>query len=366
MRVDMSGSEWFESRSGGLNRYFTDLFGALSKRGDVSVQASSFGTPPAISGAHSWGPVGGGTRTRVAASRRILGDAHADVVDRHFALYGAPKRAYRGTPLEVVHFQGPWAAESLVAGASRGSAAAKRLFERLRYRGADHYVVLSQSFRDVLANDYHVDAGKISILAPGVDLERFTLRPEPAGSKPVVLCVRRLERRMGIDVLIRAWADVAARVPGAELHIVGTGTFEKELHELARSGQHGDSIVFHGRLDDEALGQAYAAATCTVVPTLSLEGFGLIALESLAVGRPVVVTDCGGLPDAVVDLDPSLIVPSGSVEALADRLTTALRGSRPSGAECRAHAETFSWSHVADRHIALYASLNVARDRTSE
>ena len=363
MRIDMSGSEWFGSRSGGLNRYFTDLFGALSMRDDVGVHASSFGTPPPFSGAHSWGPVGGGTRTRVAASRRILGDEQADVIDRHFALYGARKRAYRGTPLEVVHFQGPWAAESLVAGGSRTSAAAKRIFERFRYRGADHYVVLSESFKDVLANDYHVDASKISILAPGVDLERFSLRPDPTESKPIVLCVRRLERRMGIDVLIRAWADVAARVPDAELHIVGTGTFEKELHELAQSVQHGDSITFRGTLDDEALGQAYGAATCTVVPTLALEGFGLIALESLAVGRPVVVTDCGGLPDAVVDLDQSLIVPSGSVEALAQRLTSALEGSRPSGADCRAHAETYSWQNVADRHMDLYTSLAAAADR---
>jgi glycosyltransferase involved in cell wall biosynthesis len=357
VRVDMSGSEWFESRSGGLNRYFSDLFGALSRREDVAVDATAFGTAPAADGAHSWGPVGGGTRSRLASSRRILGDLDADVVDRHFALYGARGRAYRGTPVEVVHFQGPWAAESVVAGASRSSAAAKRLFERLRYRGADHYVVLSQSFKDVLSNDYGVDADDITILAPGVDVDRFALRPDPAGSKQIVLCVRRLERRMGIDVLIRAWADVVARVPGAELHIIGTGTYEKELHDLARSDQHSDSIVFHGRLDDRSLEEAYTSATCTVVPTLALEGFGLIALESLAVGRPVVVTDCGGLPDAVSGLDSSLIVPAGSVEALAERLTTTLQGARPTGAQCRAHAETFAWSHVAERHVELYSSL---------
>jgi glycosyltransferase involved in cell wall biosynthesis len=357
VRVDMSGSEWFESRSGGLNRYFADLFGALSQRDDVSVDATAFGTAPAVDGAHSWGPVGGGTRSRLASSRRILGDHDADVVDRHFALYGARRRAYRRTPVEVVHFQGPWAAESLVAGASRGSAAAKRLFERVRYQGADHYIVLSQSFKDVLANDYRVDADDITVLAPGVDIERFVLRPDPAGPRPIVLCVRRLERRMGIDVLIRAWADVVTRVPGAELHIVGTGTYEEELHDLARAGKHSDSIVFHGRLDDQALEEAYTRATCTVVPTLALEGFGLIALESLAVGRPVVVTDCGGLPDAVSGLDPSLVVPAGSVEALAERLTSALEGARPTGAECRTHAETFAWNHVAGRHVELYSSL---------
>lgn len=357
MRIDMSGSEWFESRTGGLNRYFGGLFSALSERNDVSVHASAFGQAPPYQKAHSWGPVGGGTRARYLAAQRVLNDEPVDVVDRHFALYGARKRAYRGSPSEVVHFQGPWAAESFVAGSSRKAASAKRLFERLRYRGADHYVVLSQSFKTVLAGDYGIAPEKISIIPPGVDLDRFTLRPDAAGDKPIVLCVRRLERRMGIDVLIRAWAEIARRVPEAELHIVGTGTYERELRELARSVPNSDSIMFHGKLDDATLGQAYASATCTVVPTLALEGFGLIALESLAVGRPVVVTDCGGLPDAVTGLDPTLVVASGSVEALAERLSKALEGARPSGAECRAHAEKFAWSRVATHHVDLYASL---------
>ena len=357
MQIDMTGSEWFESRSGGLNRYFDDLYRALARRQDVSVQATAFGTAPAMENAYSWGPIGGGTRARVASSRRVVGEKNADVVDRHFALYGAAKRTYRGNPLEIVHFHGPWAAESHAAGAWRGSVEAKRIFEGFRYKGADHFIVLSESFKDVLVTDYKVTDDNVTVLAPGVDVERFEHRPDPSSSKQIVLCVRRLERRMGIDVLIRAWADIVTRVPHAELHVVGTGTYEQELRELAQLGQNSESIVFHGRLSDQALQRAYASATCTVVPTLALEGFGLIALESLAVGRPVVVTDCGGLPEAVSGLDATLIVPAGSVEALAERLVTALQGVRPSGTACRTYAEGFAWSQVADRHVELYSSL---------
>ena len=90
---------------------------------------------------------------------------------------------------------------------------------------------------------------------------------------------------------------------------------------------------------------------------MALEGFGLIALESLAAGRAPVVTACGGLPDSVRGLDPSLIVAPGEAGALAARLAAALDGTVPAPGRCRAHAETCSWSAAADRHIALYREL---------
>lgn len=83
----------------------------------------------------------------------------------------------------------------------------------------------------------------------------------------------------------------------------------------------------------------------------------MIALESLAAGRAPVVTDCGGLPDAVRGLDPSLIVPAGDAEALADRIAAALSGRVPGRRQCRAHAETYSWDAAAQRHVALYEEL---------
>jgi glycosyltransferase involved in cell wall biosynthesis len=279
------------------------------------------------------------------------------VLDRHFSLYGRPAIDHRGRrhPL-VVHFHGPWAEESLAAGASAPAARAKYWLERLRYHGADRFVVLSTGFRDLLVQRYRVPTDRVRVIPPGVDLDRFRLAAQPAPT-PTVLCVRRLERRMGIHVLLRAWPAVVDAHPGARLVVVGTGSAEAELRAQAATAGLTGSVSFTGRAGDAELSRLYEQAALTVVPTVALEGFGLIALESLAAGRAPVVTDCGGLPDSVRELDPSLIVPAGDADALAGRLVRGLDGHRPDPAACRAHAESFSWAVAATRHLGLYREL---------
>ncbi|MGQ4617269.1 glycosyltransferase [Nocardia sp. R7R-8] len=349
----MTGSEWFGSAPGGLNRYFTDLYAALGDRADIAVSAAAFGAAP--EGGRSWGPVGGSTLHR---ARTAFTDAPArkTVLDRHFALYGPPALGPRGRHPLVVHFHGPWAAESRMAGESALVTRAKYLLERVRALAADRFVVLSEHFRELLVADYRVRPEAVSVIPPGVDLEHFRPRaPRDPGAGRTVLCVRRLEHRMGIDVLLRGWSAVAAAHPDARLVIVGAGTAESELRAAAEP--LGASVRFAGRATDAELTELYARAALTVVPSVALEGFGLIALESLAAGRAPVVTSCGGLPDSVRGLDPSLIVPAGDAEALAARLIAALDGALPDAARCRAHAETFSWASAADRHVALYREL---------
>ncbi|NUS43125.1 MAG: glycosyltransferase family 4 protein [Mycobacteriaceae bacterium] len=359
----MQGAEWFATAPGGLSRYFGELYAALRRRPDLEVSASAFGDPPA--GGQSWGPAGGSTLRRVRASRREPPPADA-IVDRHFCLYGrsAPgKRTGRGGL--VVHFHGPWAAESAFTGDGLLSVAAKHRIERLRYAGADRIVVLSDFFRKRLIDDYRIDDRVIRVIPGGVSVDSFHALGEhrAAGGdgepaeRPVVLCVRRLEKRMGIDVLLQAWPGVLAARPDAQLVIVGSGSQDSVLRGLAELNGLRRSVTFTGRLSDAALAEQYRSAAVTVVPSMALEGFGLIALESLAAGRAPVVTDCGGLPETVRGLDPSLIIPAANPDALAARLAGALAGMVPAPMLCRRHAETFGWAEVARRHAELYAEL---------
>lgn len=355
VRVHMTGSAWFPTVPGGLNRYFTDLFHALEPHPELEVSAAAFGEP--AHGGRSWGPPTGSTwrRARAAFVDRSPLPRRA-VIDRHFCLYGRSALDRHGRHPLVVHFHGPWAAESRASGSGEAAARVKYWIERIRYLGADRYVVLSRHFRDLLAEHYRVPQHKIRVIPPGVDLDRFRVLPQPRRSS-TVLCVRRLERRMGIDVLIRAWPEVVAARPDARLVIVGTGREERALRAQVEAAGLEGSASFEGRATDERLNELYAGAALTVVPSVDLEGFGLIALESLAAGRAPVVTDCGGLPDSVRGLDVTLIVPRCDASALAKRIVHALDGDVPGPARCRTHAEAFSWDAAAERHAAMYREL---------
>lgn len=350
----MTGSEWFDSRQGGLNRYFEDLYRAFQAHPDVEVEAAAFGEPP--SGGESWGPVQASLPSRLYRSfRHERHAAAADVLDTHFALYPLAVRRRPGQ-LRIIHFQGPWARESEQAGHSSRSVALKRRLERHVYRQADRVIVLSDAFRAIAIHDYGVDPKKVVVIPPGVDTTKFTPGPPREPGTFRVVCVRRLEHRMGIQVLLAAWREVILLVPYATLDIYGAGTYADELHRLTQQFGLTDSVTYHGRGSDKDIVRAYQNADCSVVPSVALEGFGLIALESLACGTPVIVTDCGGLPDAVSGLDKSLIVPTDEPEALGRRLVTAAHGALPKRATCRDHIEVFGWTIVARAHIALIAS----------
>ena len=349
----MSGSEWFGALPGGLNRYFEDLFVALSRRPDVEVRAAAFGDP--LADGDSWGGVDSSLAERVLSSRRHSRSTEPapDILDRHFAAYGPSKAAVNPGAL-VAHFQGPWFAESRAAGEQTWRVGLKKQWERRRYAEVDRAVVFSEAFGRILVEELSFPEDRVQVIPPGVDLERFPYVPYQDSSRPSVLCVRRLEYRMGVDVLLAAWPAVLTKFPEARLDVVGDGSCAPALKRQAEGTDLHGSVTFHGQIDDLELSRLYGSALASVVPTRSLEGFGLIALESLASGRPAIVTDVGGLPDAVRALDGSLVVPSEDVGALADRIVAALDGHAPSGSRCRRHAEGFSWALVAQRHVDLY------------
>src|SRR5262249_44520578 len=149
------------------------------------------------------------------------------------------------------------------------------------------------------------------------------------------------------------WANVVAQFPSdSTLLIAGDGPLRPELE--ARIAELGldRSVKLLGRISDDDLVELYRAADIGIVPTLEQEGFGLVVLEAAACGAASIVTDVGGLPEAVAGLDPSLIVPPGDVERLRDRLERA-QNDRPTRLAARAYAERFDWQDVAERHRAI-------------
>jgi glycosyltransferase involved in cell wall biosynthesis len=355
------GMGWPSGQTGGLNRYFADLFAALVRAGAdpaAVVLGPAPGAPPGATIAAQADTTLPVRLLRYARAAR----APADVVDAHFALYALlPALRPRGRPL-VVHFQGPWADESRAAGdRSRTRRWAKRRVERTVYRRASRVVTLTGSFKRLLVERYGVMPWCVHVLAPGVDGERFTpgdplearTRLDLPADAWVGVCARRLVPRMGIDVLLDAWARLE---DDAVLVVAGEGPLRTTLEEHARALGIADRVRFLGRVTDETLVDCYRAADVCVVPSLELEGYGLIVLEAAACGTPSVGTDADGLAEAVGGLGRDLVVPRGDPTALAERLADARTGRRPlpDAAACRAHAERHAWDEVARRHLAVY------------
>jgi glycosyltransferase involved in cell wall biosynthesis len=360
---------WFPDEPGGLNRYVRELFLAL-ERNALSPRAIVLGpasdrpptvTVPASRDEPLWIRLARYAQAASGAART------SDIVDAHFALYALLPvlGPLRRMPL-VVHFHGPWAEESVAAGEGRASnVRLKRLVERSVYKRASKLVVLSGAFKRVLVERYGVSPWRVHVISPGIDLERFS--PDGRGEARallgigddawVALAARRLIPRMGIDVLLEAWARLAPSRGDLVLLVVGEGPERTRLADESDRLGLADTVRFVGAVSDDELASCYRAADVCIVPSVALEGFGLVVLEALASGTPVVASDVGGLPETLASLDPSLVVPAGDSDALADRLRAALDGSMPLPPRktCRSFAERFSWDVVATRHRDVYA-----------
>lgn len=298
--------------------------------------------------------------------RRILAEQQPDLVASHFAFYTFPALdLIRSYPL-VLHFHGPWALEAQ-AEAERGlTVGIKTALERTVYRRGTCLITLSHAFRKVLHRHYGVPEDRIRVVPGGVEVRRFatalTRREarEQLGwpqDRPTLVTVRRLTRRMGLESLIGAIKEVRERVPEILLLIGGKGRLSRELSARVLSLGLEKNVRFLGFVSDEQLPLAYRAADLTVVPTVTLEGFGLIAVESLAAGTPVIVTPVGGLPEVVRDLSPALILPGTGVRSLAEGIGAALTGelSLPSARTCEGYVRSrYDWPVVAAHVRGVY------------
>lgn len=367
------GMHWFSERPGGLDRMFMALINSLPAQG-VSVRGMVAGSPGVEQAS-------GGTVQAFAAPQTRLGTrlwqarSHSralkrarvpDVVATHFALYAAPVTGvFRNVP-RVVHFHGPWADESVQEGRRSVSGAMRKSLERFVYRGGTRHIVLSKAFGQILHTQYRVSEDSIRVVPGCVDVQRFDtgLTKREARAKlnlpqdrPLLFCVRRLVRRMGLEDLIDAMFVVRQASPDVLLTIAGTGPLEAQLRARIEARGLTRHVQLTGYVSDDDLPLWYTSADVTVVPTVALEGFGLTTIESLASGTPVLVTPVGGLPEAVAPLSQDLVLPSGGFHAIGSGIADTLRGGRtlPDAASCRAYARAhFDQSVVAGLVAQVY------------
>ncbi|WP_145139468.1 glycosyltransferase family 4 protein [Roseomonas gilardii] len=373
-RIFQVGSGWFPEHKGGAENVFYNLYLGLEKLGFESrgIVPGKGQAEIDTQGRFRSFPADASMLSRARAIRAAAGEllqARPVLATSHFALYTLPiLDKLRALPL-VVHFHGPWALESAAEGASSHSVRVKKLIETVVYRRAQRVIVLSEAFGRIAQEHYGVRDSALRLVQGGADLATFTAQGSRAEARarmgwvqdrPVLLAVRRLVRRMGLDRLIEAMAALRQKQVDAVLYIVGKGPERLALEELVRRHGLEDTVRFAGFVPDELLPVAYRAADLVVVPTAALEGFGLIAVEALASGTPVLVTPVGGLPEVVSGLSPDLVLPGSDADSIASGLAAALTtpGRLPDEAACRRYAEDhFAWPVISEKVAAVYREL---------
>ena len=188
-------------------------------------------------------------------------------------------------------------------------------------------------------------------------------RSQKAAGVPTVLFVGRLVERKGVAHLIEAVARLRERP--LRLVIVGDGPERPRLEALARSSGALDRVEFRGRVSDAELQRAYRDADVFVLPSVldargDTEGLGVVLLEAMNYGIPVIASRIGGIVDIVVEGETGLLVPPGDEAGLAAALDRVLGdpafASRLGEAGRRRLAEQFSWDAIVSRLEAVYRS----------
>jgi glycosyltransferase involved in cell wall biosynthesis len=263
----------------------------------------------------------------VGALAAHLAEVRADVVHAH--MYRAETVATRAVlALAEIGHRRPYLVATVHS--SRVRTSEDQAFLRELTPHMDHLIAVSRAIQHKLVDEERTTV-PVSLIYNGVDLERYDHQepcctlPEEYGMEPgsqIVGVVARLEPEKGHPTLLEAWPAVLRAVPDAYLLIVGEGSRRDALEAQARELQVAHRVVFTGRRDD--VPAVTAALDVAVLPSYR-EAQGLSILEAMALSRPVVASNVGGIPEMIEDGLTGLLVPPRDAEALAAAITRLLR-----------------------------------------
>ena len=204
----------------------------------------------------------------------------------------------------------------------------------------------------------------IEIVGNGVDVDRFAGAREPAGGLPegrVMLWAGRLDPQKGFAIAVRAFGELAPRFDDLTFVVAGDGKDRHAVEALSRAVRR--RVVLLGAVPNTELHRFHAAADVFVAPATGHESFGVVLVEALAAGVPVVATAIPGYREVVRDGVDGLLVPPNDAPALADAVARVLEdpGVRDRlVANGRERAASFSWNEVVPRIETVYRRVSQA------
>jgi len=211
--------------------------------------------------------------------------------------------------------------------------------------------------------------GPFEVIPNGIDLERFSDDVAPfeeyLDGKKNILFVSRLEFRKGLNYLLNAFLLVKREMPDVRLIVVGPGTRLRKRYErwVRKTGL--EDVVFVGYASYEDVPRYYKTADVFCAPATSRESFGIVLLEAMALGRPVVATNIAGYASVVTDGEDGLLVPPRDYQELSKALLTLLNDERlrqQMGARGKAKSKGYDWK-IVGRNLLDYYLQTIERVR---
>lgn len=232
----------------------------------------------------------------------------------------------------------------------------RRWVEWFVIRRCSRVLVLSEFMRQRVLHVHGVPADHVHLAPGAVDLARFCVVSDRAGvresialpqQKLILFTVRRLVPRMGLENLILAAKELGDEGKDCLFVIGGEGPLRPQLEQMIREQGLSDRVSLRGFIPERDLPAFYQAADFFILPTYVLEGFGLVMVEALACGTPVIGTPIGAIPEVLNQLDRDLIAPGVDAASLAQAIRRARR---------RFHARPAEWRRISAAGRALVES----------
>ena len=300
----------------------------------------------------------GGSTARVTLSWWLYPKIRALLKKEQFDIIHLPEPMVPILPLCVLEFS-----KSVNVGTFHASYSRQHLYRAFqpiikRWQKRLHgSIAVSPAARRYVNNTF---PGEYEIIPNGIDYKHFSANgaplPQYQDGKLNILFVGRLEKRKGLRYLLEAYSKLKWEMPNTRLIVVGPGNPDKESYRILSS--HGlRDVEFAGRVSYDELPRYYATADIFCSPATGGESFGIVLLEAMSAGKPVVASDIEGFRGIMTDGEQGLLVPKKDTGALANALGRLARDpelrSKLGGQGSRS-AEDYRWEVVAGRVEEYY------------
>ena len=241
-----------------------------------------------------------------------------------------------------------------------------RKLQEFTVKNADIVTINSPAAKKELLDRFSIYEEKIFLIPMGINTKLFRNKNRKNNGKAKkILFVGRLNDQKGLDYLIIAMRKISKKEPNARLLIIGEGEYKSYLHQLAGNEEVSDRVEFMGAKPHNELVHYYQSCDILVLPSLSnktgTESLGLVLIEGMACGLPVVGTRVGGIPSIINNRENGILVEQKNSDELADAINFLLdhpKESKRMGINASNFARNnFSWDKVSGQFNELYSEL---------